>query len=121
MIHRVQVEHGALLYGQRPHQLHQLLLGEFRTLNERIVVKGSMVMRYLFDVDLYEYDDWDEKDEEEAKQYYLFFLDKSSYLYETTQTDNSGLNFLLLEPLHAYTNVENGFGLFGAFSMMRVK
>ena len=80
------------------------------------------VMRYLFDVDLYEYDEWDEEDEEEElNQYYLFFLDKSCYLYETTQTDNSGLNFLLLEPLHAYTNIENGFGLFGAFSMMRVQ
>lgn len=85
--------------------------------------RDGAVMRYVFDVDLYEYDDWDEEDDEDEgpTQYYLFFLDKSSYLYEITQTDNSGLNFLLLEPLHAYTNIENGFGLFGAFSMIRVK
>ena len=79
-------------------------------------------MRFLLDADIYEYDDWDDDDDDdEPYEYFLFFLDRGTYLYENTLTEDNELNFLLLEPLHTYTNIENGFGLFGAFSMMRVK
>ncbi len=77
-------------------------------------------MRFLLDADIYEYDDWDD-DDDEPYEYFLFFLDRGTYLYESTLTEDNELNFLLLEPLHTYTNIENGFGLFGAFSMLRVK
>ena len=50
--------------------------------------------------------------------YYLLFLDKNCFLYENTWTDSQDyLNSLLLEPLHTYNNIQNGYGLFGAFSM----
>ena len=76
-------------------------------------------MRFLLEADIYDEDYWEEDDIQ--PQYYLFFLDRDSYLYESTLNDATGFNFLLLEPLHTYTNIENGFGLFGAFSMIRVK
>lgn len=79
------------------------------------------VMRFLLEEDIYEDEDWEYGDDEMQTQYYLFFLDRDSYLYESTLNDDGGLNFLLLEPLHTYTNIENGFGLFGAFSIIRVK
>ncbi|MCR4856819.1 MAG: DUF4249 domain-containing protein [Bacteroidales bacterium] len=83
--------------------------------------RDGAVMRFLLDADVYyEYDDWDE-DKEGTYEYFLFFLDRGTYLYESTLTQDNELNFLLLEPLHTYTNIENGFGLFGAFSMLRVK
>ena len=53
--------------------------------------------------------------------FYLVFLDKDSYLYETTLSEDNQLNFLMLEPLHTYSNIEGGFGLFGAFSMREIK
>ena len=53
--------------------------------------------------------------------YYLLFLDKNCYLYENTWTDSQDyLNSLLLEPLHTYNNIQNGYGLFGAFCMKKV-
>lgn len=88
--------------------------------------KDGALMRYMVAEDLIDdyYDDYDDYDEEEDNgQYYLFFLDRNCYLYEKTVSDNEfGVNmgFLLLEPVHAYTNIENGFGLFGAFSMLPV-
>lgn len=76
------------------------------------------VMRYLFDYDI---DDEEWKDDtDHATKYYLLFLDKGCYLYETTLSDDSYMNFLLLEPPHTYTNIENGYGLFGAYTMMEV-
>lgn len=85
------------------------------------------LMRYLFEADLdqnpYDDDDWKVRggDDEHPTRYYLLFLDKGSYLYETSLSDDFDMNFLLLEPEHTYTNIENGFGLFGAFSMREVK
>lgn len=88
------------------------------------------LMRYLFAVDIFDeeyYDDWKGKGYRKAKggdddetQYYLLFLDKGSYLYETTLWGDNELNFLMLEPPHTYTNIEGGFGLFGGFSMLPV-
>ena len=82
------------------------------------------LMRFMVDENLPEEDfDYEEDDEEDAEEeYYFLFLDRNCYLYEQTLNDNDfDLNFLMLEPTHTYTNIENGFGLFGAFSMMRVK
>ena len=83
-------------------------------------------MRYLFEADIDEYpyddDDWKGKGgDEENEVFYLVFLDKDSYLYETTLSEDNQLNFLMLEPLHTYSNIEGGFGLFGAFSMREIK
>jgi hypothetical protein len=39
----------------------------------------------------------------------------------TLPNDDFGmLTFLFLEPEHTYTNIKNGFGLFGAFSMLEI-
>ena len=83
--------------------------------------RDGNVMRFLLDTDIYDEDDWDDEYDDVPTQYYLFFLDRDTYLYESTLTEGSAFNFLLLEPLHTYTNIENGFGLFGAFCMLRVK
>lgn len=83
--------------------------------------RDGQVMRFIHDVDLYEYegDGWFPQNE----QRYLLFLDRNCYQYEITlpSEDFGMLNFLLLEPEHTFTNIENGFGLFGAFSMLEVK
>ena len=82
--------------------------------------RDGQVMRFIHDVDLYEYegDGWFPQNE----QRYLLFLDRNCYQYEITlpSEDFGMLNFLLLEPEHTFTNIENGFGLFGAFSMLPV-
>lgn len=84
--------------------------------------KDGNLMRYLITDNLTDEDiEGEEEDEEEEVEYYQFFLDRNCYLYEKTlNSDEFGLGFLLLEPLHTYTNIENGFGLFGAFSMRLV-
>ena len=65
--------------------------------------------------------DWDDEDDENENEYFFLFLDRNSYLYEKTlNNDDYDLNFLMLEPTHTFTNIEGGFGLFGAFSMVRV-
>ena len=83
------------------------------------------LMRFMVEEDLPEEDyDYGEDDDEEDfdENYYFLFLDRNCYLYEKTASDDDlGLNFLLLEPVHTYTNIENGFGLFGAFSMVEVR
>lgn len=45
----------------------------------------------------------------------IIFLDQNCYRYEksTIENDNS-MSFFMLEPLHFYNNIENGYGLFGA-------
>lgn len=54
-------------------------------------------------------------------KYFMAFLDKNSYLYESTLSDEYGIfNNFLLEPLHTYSNIENGYGLFGAFTMQEI-
>ncbi|MBR4135601.1 MAG: DUF4249 domain-containing protein [Bacteroidales bacterium] len=88
------------------------------------------LMRFMVEENLPEEgsDYWDDDDEEdddddEEETYYLVFLDRGCYLYEKTLNDNDlglDMNFLLLEPVHIYTNIENGFGLFGAFCMVPV-
>ena len=79
------------------------------------------IMRFMVDENLPAEDYFDEEDENEDNQYFLFFLDRSCYLYEKTlNTGDFDLNFLLLEPVHTYTNIENGYGLFGAFCMVQV-
>jgi hypothetical protein len=83
--------------------------------------RDGQMIRLLHDVDLYnEYEGGDWKAEE--GQRYLFFLDRNCYQYEMTlPNDDFGmLTFLLLEPEHTYTNIKNGFGLFGAFSMLEI-
>jgi len=67
------------------------------------------------------YEDYNEHDTQE--QYYLLFLDRNNYLYEKSMSysDYASLSYFLLEPLHTYSNIENGFGLFGAFSMLAVR
>lgn len=82
------------------------------------------LMRYMVNEDLvddYYDEDYDEDYDDDNGQYYLFFLDRSCYLYERSYNqDGFDMGFLLLEPVHVYTNIENGFGLFGAFSMLPV-
>lgn len=83
--------------------------------------RDGQLMRFVHDVDLYnQYEDDDGKAEE--GQRYLFFLDRNCYQYEITlPNDDFGmLSFLFLEPEHTYTNIQNGFGLFGAFSMLEI-
>ena len=85
--------------------------------------RDGQVMRFIHDVDLYEHEEDDEWAPPLEQQRYLLFLDRNCYQYEITlPNDEFGmLNFLFLEPEHTYTNIENGFGLFGAFSMLEVK
>lgn len=53
--------------------------------------------------------------------YYLAFLDRNTYLFETTMGESdSYFNLFLLEPMHAHSNVENGFGIFGAMTLQRI-
>ena len=85
---------------------------------------NGALMRFMVDEDLPEEGEyyWDDEDDEESEnEYYFLFLDRNCYLYERTlKGDDFDMNFLLLEPVHTYTNIENGFGLFGAFSMLKV-
>ena len=87
------------------------------------------LMRFMVEEDLpeegddYWDDDDDDDDDDEGETYCLIFLDRNCYLYEKTLNDNDlgvEMSFLMLEPVHTYTNIENGFGLFGAFSMVKV-
>lgn len=83
--------------------------------------QDGAVLRYMISDDIYDPADWeDEEDEEEPGQYFLFFLDRNCYQYEKSLSTDNELNFLLLEPVHTYNNIENGFGLFGAFSMLQI-
>ena len=84
--------------------------------------RDGQVIRILHDVDLYnEYEGEGWKDDDEGQRF-LFFLDRNCYQYEMTlPNDDFGmLTFLFLEPEHTYTNIKNGFGLFGAFSMLEI-
>ncbi len=55
-----------------------------------------------------------EKDKDQ-EPFGIVFLDENCYKYEKSgiESDNS-LDFFMLEPLHFYNNIENGYGLFGA-------
>ena len=82
------------------------------------------VMRFLVEDNLPEEVDidWDDEEDEEINEYFFLVLDRNCYLYEQTLNDNDfDLNFLMLEPTHTYTNIEGGFGLFGAFCMKKVQ
>lgn len=81
--------------------------------------KDGQVMRGLLEA-FYEENDYDDFDNQEECN--LLFLDRNCYLYEKTLNDSDFSEFssLLLEPMHTYSNIENGFGLFGAFSMLTV-
>ena len=83
------------------------------------------LMRFMVDENLPEEGfDYEEEDDEDDvdEEYFFLFLDRNCHLYENTLNDNDfDMNFLMLEPAHTYTNIENGFGLFGAFNMVRVK
>lgn len=83
--------------------------------------RDGELMRYMVNDGLPE-EEYEGEEEEDGEQfYYLFFLDRNCYLYEKTYNESEfDLGFLQLEPTHAYTNIENGFGLFGAFSMRQV-
>ena len=81
------------------------------------------LMRFMVEGGLPEEEDdyWDDEEDDSEDEYYFLFLDRNCYLYEQTlHEDGFDMNFLLLEPVHTYTNIENGFGLFGAFSMLKV-
>lgn len=72
-------------------------------------------IRVMNDYDIY----WDYS--KESEHLFLLSLDKNCYLYEKTVTSADGFfNAFLLEPQHTYTNIENGFGLFGAFVMEEI-
>lgn len=78
------------------------------------------VMRYLVEDGLPE-EGGNYGDDGSEKEYYFLFLDRNCYEYERTlHGSDFNMNFLLLEPEHTYTNIENGFGLFGAFCMRQV-
>ena len=82
------------------------------------------LMRFMVDENLPEEgnDDWEDEEEDQHEEYYFLFLDRNCYLYEKTLNDNDfDMNFLMLEPAHTFTNIEGGFGLFGAFSMVKVQ
>lgn len=59
--------------------------------------------------------EYENKGDEENEQFGVVFLDKNCYNYEKSriESDNS-MEFFMLEPLHFYNNIENGYGLFGA-------
>ena len=79
------------------------------------------LFRYVIYEDIYEDEGRQTAVRARPSTYYLIFLDRPCYRYEMSLNDNEyNLGFLMLEPAHAYTNVEGGFGLFGAFSMMPV-
>jgi len=83
--------------------------------------RDGQVMRFIHNVDLYDENEDDDRKAEEGQRY-LFFLDRNCYQYEITLSTTDGmLSFLFLEPEHTYTNIDGGFGLFGAFSMLPVK
>lgn len=85
--------------------------------------RDGEVMRYLWNVDIYGDEEWKDDEEPLYVQRYLLFMDKNCYQYEITlpRIDGLGmLSFLFLEPEHTYNNIQNGFGLFGAFSMLPV-
>ena len=83
------------------------------------------IMRFMAFENLPEEGDnhwYEDEDEDSETEYYFLFLDRDCYLYEKTLNDNDfNMNFLMLEPEHTYTNIKNGFGLFGALSMVKVK
>lgn len=76
--------------------------------------RDGQTFRYLYDYDI------DPEDDEPADIRWIFFLDRHSYLYETTLHDYDGLSTFLLEPTQTYSNIHGGFGLFAAFSIVPV-
>ena len=46
-------------------------------------------------------------------------MDKHLFMYESRQSD-SDLDFFNMEPSGIYTNVNNGYGVFGAFTMRKI-
>lgn len=83
--------------------------------------KDGGLFRFMIDEDIYENDDEWYEDHSKPFKYYLLFLDRACYQYEKSMENNEfDLGFLMLEPNHTFTNIENGFGLFGAFSMREV-
>lgn len=85
--------------------------------------RDGKTMRFLLAVGIEDEGDWYDDEENINHQTYLFFLDKNCYQYEMTLPLLDGLgmlSFLFLEPEHTYNNIKNGFGLFGAFSMLPV-
>ncbi|MCR5115822.1 MAG: DUF4249 domain-containing protein [Bacteroidales bacterium] len=69
-------------------------------------------MRLLYDYDT-DPEDWGAEDLS-----LMFFLDRNNYLYETTYSDASGIDLILLEPTQTYSNIQGGFGLFAAYSVV---
>ncbi len=52
------------------------------------------------------------------EQFGVVFLDNNCYRYEKSVIDSdNSMGFFMLEPLHFYNNIENGYGLFGACAM----
>lgn len=81
--------------------------------------RDGEVFRYIEEelVDL----DEESGENEEYAQYYMMFLDKNCYQYEVTLSEEGGFfNGFLLEPMHTYSNIEHGFGLFGAFTLQEI-
>lgn len=79
--------------------------------------RDGQIMRFRKGLIFY----WDDDDEEVQEQYYMMFLDKNCYQYEVTLSEEGGFfNGFLLEPMHTYSNIEHGFGLFGAFTLQEI-
>lgn len=82
--------------------------------------RNGQVIRCMYE-ELLEIDDDEEEDEEETPIYYLTFMDRNTYLFETTVTyADEDMGSFLLEPIRTYSNIQNGFGLFGAITMMEI-
>ena len=77
--------------------------------------RDGKTIRYL-----YAYDTDAEEDYMEDVEW-VIFLDKHSYLYESTLNDLGMLSTFLLEPVQTYNNIEGGYGLFGAFALQHVE
>ena len=77
--------------------------------------KDGKTIRYFYDYDTDPEDDYVEDVE------WVIFLDKHCYLYESTLNDLGVLSTFLLEPIQTYSNIDGGFGLFGAFALQQVE
>lgn len=76
--------------------------------------RDGQTLRYLYNYDI------DPEDNEPADIRWIFFLDRNGYLYETTLHDYDGLSTFLLEPMQTYSNINGGFGLFTAITIVPV-
>lgn len=85
--------------------------------------RDGQVIRCMYDevLDIYDDDEDEDDEEEEIPTYYMTFMDRNTYLFEATVTyADEDIGSFLLEPTRTYSNIQNGFGLFGAITMMEI-